>query len=81
MPEPRGLTHNWNVAYRMFKGDPRYQAVFFVNNDVVFPNGSFVRMARVCVLVSPRSSALLSHCSSSLHTLPFTTHAHPHARP
>jgi hypothetical protein len=49
MTEPKGLTHNWNVAYRMFKADERYTAVFFVNNDVVFPNGSFARMAEARV--------------------------------
>ncbi len=46
---PHGLTHNWNVAYRLFKNSPQYSAVFFINNDIIFPNGTFTRLAEVRV--------------------------------
>ncbi len=45
--EPHGLTYNWNLAYKMFKAQPKYTALFFVNNDIVFANGTFTRMAEV----------------------------------
>ena len=44
---PRGLTYNWNVAYKLFKSSPQYDAVFFINNDILFPNDTFTRLAQV----------------------------------
>ncbi len=45
--EPRGVTYLWNQAYRLFKASPQYQALFIVNNDIIFPNGTFTLMAQV----------------------------------
>ena len=44
---PHGLTYNWNVAYRIFKENTTYTALFLVNNDMQFPDGTFVEMAKV----------------------------------
>ncbi len=44
--EPRGVTYLWNQAYRLFKASPQYEALFIVNNDIIFPNGTFTLMAQ-----------------------------------
>ena len=52
--QARGLTYNWNVAYRMFKHNASYTHLFLINNDMEFPSGSFTEMAKVC----PRFNSL-----------------------
>ncbi len=45
---PRGVTYLWNLAYQHFKYKTNHTAMFFINNDIIFPNDSFTRMAKVC---------------------------------
>lgn len=47
MEEPKGVTYVWNYAYHLFKSSPQYEALFIVNNDIIFANGSFEGMAEV----------------------------------
>ncbi len=41
------MTYVWNAAYSLFKANPQYQALFIINNDIIFANGSFEGMAEV----------------------------------
>ncbi len=44
---PQGLTHNWNHMYAYFKHHSQYTTLFFINNDLLFANDTFTRMAKV----------------------------------
>lgn len=35
----KGLTHSWNIAYRLFK-DEKYDALILANNDILVPKGA-----------------------------------------
>ncbi len=59
--EPRGVTYVWNLAYQHFKAQPQYEAMFFVNNDIIFANNAFEEMAKVHY-----SKGLSATCASSL---------------
>ena len=41
------MTRGWNSAYKLFLESPQYEALFVVNNDIIFPPGAFTRMADV----------------------------------
>ncbi|CAE7239264.1 unnamed protein product [Symbiodinium sp. KB8] len=59
-----GLTHSWNVAWRLFQADQRYTTLWIINNDVLVAPHSFSRLdqaARQTVeprVVSPMTDAL-----------------------
>jgi GT2 family glycosyltransferase len=57
-PKRTGLTHSYNLAYRIFK-EKNYDSIFFSNNDVILNKISMERMikhSKVCALVCPLTS-------------------------
>lgn len=60
----QGLTHSWNVAYRLFQANPRYSSAWIVNNDILVAPHSFTRLDSAAAqtdeprIVSPMTDAL-----------------------
>jgi hypothetical protein len=60
----QGLTHSWNVAYRLFQANPQYTSAWIVNNDILVAPNSFTRLDSAAAqtdeprIVSPMTDSL-----------------------